>query len=94
MSVWPLVVDVRVVSAEHRKMRVWVPAVLLWPLLLVLAVLALVFTILADIVLLLSRNPYHHTTRLLLSSLGAIAQTRGMKLYIDNDRSSVHVSVR
>jgi len=94
MSVWPLLVDVRVVSAERRKVRLWIPAVLLWPLLLVLAVLAFVFTVLADLILLLSRNPYHHSTRLLMWSLGAIAQTRGMKLYIDNDTSSVHVSVR
>lgn len=94
MTVWPLVVHVRVVSPGRRRVRLWVPAVLLWPLMLALSVVALVFTILADIVLLLSGRPYHHTTRLLLWSLGAMASTRGLKLYIDGDESVVHVSVR
>jgi len=93
MTMPPMVVNLRVVSGGERKVRLWIPMFLLWPLVLVLALLALVFTILADIVLLLSRGPFHHSTRVLLAALAAAVETRGLRISIDGPGTIVHVSV-
>lgn len=93
LAVWPLVVRLRVATPGRRRVRLWIPAVLLWPLLLALAVLALVLTTLADLVLRLSGQPSCHATGLLWWSLGALAQCRGMRLSIENRTTCVRVAV-
>ncbi len=93
MTMPPMVVDIRVVSGGERKVRLWIPMFLLWPLVLVLVLLALVLTVLADIVLLLSRGPFHHSTRVLLAGLAAAAETRGLRISVDGPDTIVHVSV-
>jgi hypothetical protein len=88
-----MVVNIRVVSGGERKVRLWVPMFLLWPLVLVLILPALVLTILADVVLLLSRGPFHHSTKVLLAGLATAAETRGLRISIDGPDTNVHVSV-
>ncbi len=93
MSLPPTLVRVRVLKAGHRRVRLWLPVVLLWPVVVALALLALVFTLLADALLLASRQPFHHATGILLWSLNAVTQTRGMNVCVANGRSLVQVAV-
>ena len=93
MNVWPAVVDVRVLEAERTRFRMWLPLFLLWPLMLVLAVLALVATIVVDALLLVAGQRYHYYSALLMGSLGALCETRGMKIYIEDDETTVDVAV-
>lgn len=94
MSAPPMVMSLRVTRAEGKPFRLWLPLFLLYPLLLVLVLLALVFTIIADAALMMSRQRYRHYSRLLLGSLGAMAQARGLKVYVHGDDSTVDLWFR
>jgi hypothetical protein len=95
MSVWPMILDLKIVATEReRPIHLWLPLFLLWPLVLALGVIALVLTILADIVLLLVGRPYHHYTFLLLRSLAALTETRGMVIRVKDDKAAVDMTVQ
>ena len=53
MNVPPMILDLKVASPDRHPVHVWLPLFLLWPLILALGVVALVLTILADVVLFL-----------------------------------------
>jgi hypothetical protein len=89
----PAIVDVLVVPKGRKRVHIWVPMFLLWPLLLVLAILGLVLTIVVDSVLLVSFRRYHDYTRLLLGCLGLFADCRGLSLDIDNRETTVRLTV-
>ena len=61
---------------------------------LVLGVLALVFTIVADIVLLVLGRRYHHYTVLLVRSFAALGETRGMVIRVSNEKTTVDMTVQ
>lgn len=91
----PYVIDLRVKSEEHRPFRLWLPLFLLWPLGLALLALALVFTILADVVLLLMGERYHHYSRFLLRSVGLLGELRGTTVYVQNgSQNLVDLTIR
>jgi len=94
MSAPPLVMSLRMTRADRRPFRIWLPLFLLYPLLLVLVILALVFTIIADAALSMSRQRYHHYSRLLLGSLGAMAQARGLSVHVVGDDSAFDLWLR
>jgi hypothetical protein len=94
MNVWPAVLDVRVAQPDHRPVHLWLPIVLLWPAILAAAAIALVFTVIADVVLLLLGSPYHHYTVLLVHSLGALGATRGMVIRVNDDKAAVDMTVK
>jgi hypothetical protein len=94
MNVPPLVLDLRVVRPERRPVRLWLPLFLLWPLALVLVVVAAVFTLLADAVLLVLGRHYHHYTVLLLRSLETLGETRGMVIRVSNEKTAVDMTVQ
>jgi hypothetical protein len=95
MNVWPTILDLKIVSTEReRPIHLWLPLFLLWPLALALGVVALVFTILADVVLLLIGRPYHRYTILLVSSLAALTETRGMVIRVKDDKAAVDMTVQ
>jgi hypothetical protein len=89
----PLVIDVRVKEEGSRGFRIWLPVFLLWPLLLLLVLLALVGTLIADLVLLLVGARYHHYTLLVLRSLGLLAAARDTHVRASKDGSHVDVDI-
>jgi len=94
MNVPPAILDLRVASPDRRPVHVWLPLFLLWPLLLVLGVLSLVFTILADVVLLLLGQRYHHYTILLVRLFGLLGDTRGMVIRVNDGKTAVDMTVQ
>ena len=94
MNVPPLVLDLRVVRPERRPVRLWLPLFLLWPLALVLGVVALLFTIVADAVLFVLGRRYHHYTVLLVRSFATLGETRGMVIRFSNGKTAVDMTVQ
>jgi len=92
---WPLVIDVRVRArtTDQRRVRIWFPFFVLWPLLLLLVALVLVVSAIVDVALLLSGARYHRYTLLVLSSMRLLSQTRGTHAHIDSDGSLVDVDI-
>jgi hypothetical protein len=94
MNVPPLVLDLRVVRPERRPVHLWLPLFLLWPLALVLGVLALLLTMVADGVLFVLGRRYHHYTILLVRSFATLGETRGMVIRFSNEKTAVDMTVQ
>jgi hypothetical protein len=92
MRVWPLVLDLTVRPVEAKRVHVWLPLFLLWPLLLVLALIGLVLTVVADIVLVLVGRGYQGYTVLLWSLLAMLADTRGTQLRFNDAKAGVDMT--
>lgn len=94
MTIPPAILDLRVAGETERPFHLWLPLFLLWPLVLALAILALVFTLLADVALLLLGKPYHHHSLLLVRALGCLTYTRGMVIRIHSTSQSVDMTIQ
>jgi hypothetical protein len=94
MNVPPTILDLRVAPADDKPVHLWLPLFLLWPLALVLGVLALIFTILADVMLMVLGRRYHHYTILVLRSFEALCETRGMVIRFSDDKTTVDMTVQ
>ena len=94
MNLPPVVLDLRVVRPERRPIRLWLPLFLLWPLALVLGVVALLFTIVTDAVLFVLGRSYHHYTVLLMRSFATLGGTRGMAIRFSNTKTAVDMTVQ
>jgi hypothetical protein len=94
MNVPPLVLDLRVVRPERRPVHLWLPLFLLWPLALVLGVLALLLTMVADGVLFVLGRRYHQYTILLVRSFATLGETRGMVIRFSNEKTAVDMTVQ
>ena len=94
MNVPPMILDLKIAPVDRRPIHLWLPLFLLWPVALVLGVLTLVVTILADIVLLLLGEPFHRYTVLVIRSFGALTETRGMVIRVKDDKAAVDVTVQ
>jgi hypothetical protein len=86
--------NLRIAPPDKRAIHLWLPLFLFWPLLLVLGVLSLVFTILADVVLLLLGQRYHHYTVLLVHLFGLLGDTRGTVIRINAGTTAVDMTVQ
>ena len=95
MNIPPAILDLRVASPDRqRPIHLWLPLFLLWPTFLVLGVLSLVFTVLADVVLLLLGRRYHHYTILLARVFGVLGQTRGLVFRFSDGETAVDMTVQ
>lgn len=88
----PYLVRLRIEEPDQTRLRLWLPLFLLWPLLLVLLAVAVVVTLLADLISLLTLHRPVYTrlayTRLLLGIVGLLGETRGTEVFIeDRDRT-------
>lgn len=90
----PAVTRIRVEGSRGKDLRLWVPVILLWPLLFVVGLLAMAVAALADAVLLLGGRSYHHYTRLIAGCLDVLAETRGMMVKVYGSSTNVHIEVR
>jgi hypothetical protein len=94
MNYPPAILDLVVSPQEGRRVHVWLPLFLLWPVVLVLGVLALVFTVITDVILLAVGRRYHHYTILVARSLMALCDTRGMVIRIHDKDATVDLTVQ
>jgi len=94
MNLPPMILDLRVASSQRRPVHLWLPLFLLWPLALVVGALALVLTIVADVVLFLVGRRYHNYTVLLVRSFAALGETRGMVIRFSNEKTAVDMTVQ
>ena len=94
MNVPPAILDLRVASPDRRPIHLWLPLFLLWPVLLVLGVLSLVFTIVADVALFLVGQRYHYYTVLLVGLFGMLCETRGTVIRINDGTTAVDMTVQ
>jgi hypothetical protein len=84
----PMILRLRVGTAERPGHALWLPLFLIWLILVPFAVVALAITLLVDAALILIARPYHHYTLLLFRGLGLLGATRGLVVSI---RSEEHV---
>ncbi len=89
----PLVLRLSVESPERRRVRLWLPLFLVWLLLLPLGLLALALAAIADAVLLLAGERYHHCTILLFRCLQVLAETRGTVVRVRGERTTVEMTI-
>jgi hypothetical protein len=94
MNLPPMILDLKVAAPDRQPVHVWLPLFLLWPLVLALAVVALVFTLLADVALLVLGRPYHHYSLLLVRSLLALGDARGMVIRFNDEQTAVDLTVQ
>jgi len=94
MNAPPAILDMRITPHDGRPFRLWLPLFLLWPVVLVLGILALVFTILADFVLIVLGAPYHRYTLLVARSFMALNDTRGMVIRVHDKDAAVDMTVQ
>jgi hypothetical protein len=92
MSLPPLVLDLRVAQPDRRPFHLWLPLFLLWPLVLVVFLVAVAVAAVMDAVALASGRP-HRTTLFVIGVLSALTEARGTEFDIENDKASVHLTV-
>ena len=90
----PWLIDVKVKEAGKKGFRIWLPLFLLWPLILIVLALALVVSAVADVILFLAGQRYHHYTLLLLTCMQTLADCRGMHADVDGPDAVVHVTIK
>ncbi len=94
MKMPPAILDLRVAPPDRRPVHVWLPLFLLWPLALILVLLALVVTVPVDFVLLVIGKPYHHYTILLLRACGVLCETHGMVIRVNDGKTDVDMTIQ
>ena len=94
MNIPPAILDMRIAPRDGKPVHLWLPLFLLWPVVLVLGVLALVLTILADFVLIVLNAPYHSYTMLVARSFLALNETRGMVIRVHDKDAAVDMTVQ
>ena len=94
MSIPPAILDLKIAPRDHKPVHVWLPLFLFWPLFLALAVLALVLTVLTDVVLFVLGQSYHYYTFLLVGALWALGDTRGMVIRVKDDNAAFNMTVQ
>lgn len=82
MRMPPFWMSMRVTDQDHTKFRLWLPLCLLWLLVLPFFLLALVVTILADLITLPMGNRFGFT-RLVLGVVAMLGAARGTEIHID-----------
>jgi hypothetical protein len=94
MNLPPMVLDLTVASSGRRPLHLWLPLFLLWPLALVVGVLALAVAIVADGVLFVLGRRFHHYTVLLVRSFTMLGETRGTAIRFSNAKTAVDMTVQ
>ena len=94
MKLWPYVMDMTIDPPErNRPIHLWLPLFLRWPLMAIVALLAFAVTIPVDVVLFLVTRPYHHFTLFVYRCLELLAETRGLSVRVNADRSVIDMTL-
>lgn len=93
MIVPPAILHLVVARPGGRSVRLWLPLFLLWPLALALGVVALLITIIVDVVLFLLGRRYYRYTILLARMFALFGETRGMDIRINSEQETFNLTV-
>ena len=93
MKAPPAVVDVHVAHGGGRKLHLWLPVFLLWPLLLLVGGLVIAVAALVDAVLFAMGRPQRFTP-FVLGCFEAAGESRGTQVFVENESRTVDVTVR
>ncbi|MFA5844007.1 MAG: hypothetical protein WC971_04160 [Coriobacteriia bacterium] len=89
----PMLLYLRAGKPESQRVGLWLPLFLVWLILLPIVLFVLALTILADVVLYLVGERYHHYTLLLLGCFGVLAATRGMTVRVYSSENVVDIDL-
>lgn len=94
MRLWPWLLDLTFGSPEReRPVHLWLPLFLVWPLMVLVALLAFVVTLPVDTVLLLVGRPYHHYTALVYRTFALFSELRGMVVRVKDDETKTLIDM-
>jgi hypothetical protein len=93
VNVPPAILHLVVARPGGRSVRLWLPLFLLWPLALALGVVALLITIIVDVVLFLLGRRYYRYTILLARMFALFDETRGMDIRINSEQETFNLTV-
>jgi hypothetical protein len=92
MSAPPCFLRVKITEQERTKCRLWLPLFILWPLLLVLVLLALIVALFVDgVVVLTGSRPGY--TRLVIGVLQVLGASRGVEISVHDEKHTVALTV-
>lgn len=89
----PMLLYVRVGTPERPGAAWWLPLFLVWLILLPLVVLVLIVALLVDLALLISGQPYHHYTLLLLRCFGVLGATRDAVIKVRANENVIDIGL-
>lgn len=89
----PLLMYLRIGTPTSARRGLWLPLFLVWLLLLPFALLLFALAILADFVLLIAGQRYHHSTLLLFGAARVVAATSGTTVRINSGENVVEIDV-
>ena len=93
MNMPPAWLSIKVEKQRQKRVRLWLPLFILWPLILVLALLALLVAVVLDLVSrrIGKKNGY---ARFIVGCLGVLAASRGAQVLVDGKEQTVALTVR
>ncbi len=94
MKLWPWLLDLTVGSPEReRPLHLWLPIIIVWPILLFLLLVMFIVTVLVDFVLVVVGRPYHHYTLLVYRTFALLSDLRGMVVSVKDKDNTVDMTV-
>ncbi len=76
-----------------QKFGIWLPFFFIWPLILIMIIIIIPFTIVIDLLLWFSGNRYHHFTRLAISSLIILSALKGFHAQVQGTNTNIDIQV-
>jgi len=89
----PMLVYLRFGALGRPGLGLWLPLFLVWLVLLPIMAIGLTLTVLADVVLFLIGQRYHHYTLLLLRCFGVLGAMRGTAVHIHSKENVVDIDL-
>ncbi|HEY5528512.1 MAG TPA: hypothetical protein VIL51_03555 [Thermoleophilia bacterium] len=93
MRVPPYLFSLRVAEAGRTKVRLWLPMFIVWPLLLVLGLLAVIVALLVDLVFLVTAQRPRYTA-FVVGCLGLAGEARGTEVFVNKESQTVVLTIR
>ncbi len=93
MKVPPYAFSLRVAEAGRTKVRLWLPMFIVWPLLLVLGLLAVIVALLLDLVFVVTGQRPHYTA-FVVGCLGLMGEARGTEVFVNKESQTVVLTIR
>lgn len=90
---WPMLMRLKVDSPDHRRVRLWLPLFLLWPLLALLLAVPVIVAVVADVCLWLAGQEYHHYSVLLVRAVALLGETRGLVVRMNDGETAIDLTV-
>jgi hypothetical protein len=93
MTYPPYLLDMDIEPLEGKPVHIWLPLFLVWPLVLLVALVAFAVTIPLDVILFLGGQSYHKYSLLLWRCLELLTETSGMVIRVRDDRAVFDMTI-